>query len=806
MRAALVRLVLLGVCGVLIAALAGRLTPMRRLELWTGDAQARLLSEPVPFDEALIIAIDEGSLERLRPTAGSWPFDHHVFARVTDYLSAAGARSIVFNILFADERPGDEAFAASLAQARAPVTLAAVATPYTLDQIGDGRRAGAVGWPVAPSEVPARSWTDVRLPRRALTPSRPGVANLVPDEDGVVRRVPLFHRVGDVMLPSLPLAALLPDATRAVRARGGRIQVADREWPVDDDGQVALLLPSRPHPIAQVPFSRIASAALDGADDADLRRLVHDRTVFVGATALLLGDATATPFGRAAGLVVLAQAFVALDRGLAQQPVSWPLTALVLLVALAVPVAARLLRPDSIVTLGVATLAGVLLAWALSAALLAWWRQPTPLVLVGLAVSATFMLLLADRIQGLRVTRQRLTTERVAAERTAALKSEFLAHVSHELRTPLTAIIGFSGTLAEEPSLDPEKRALVQIVRRNGEQLLWLVNNLLDQARLAAGQMNIDPRPSSLTDLMEQALSTLAGVPRRPGVELHARTGRDLPPSVWIDAHRMRQIVINLGANALKFTERGRVDVGMDWRDGWLEVEVTDTGPGIAPEALQRIFEAFQQADTAAMRKGGTGLGLTISRDLARLMGGELTVESKVGAGSTFRARVPARRAEAPAEPREPAAASRQPDPAREPQPPTFHGVKALVADDSEDIRSFLQICLRQMELDVTLVADGAAALEAVRSDPPALVLIDVQMPELSGPDAIRAMRRGGFAGVIAAMTAGSGDALESELLACGCDAVVFKPVTIDRLLATVAALLERGPRERAAAGRGTGY
>jgi signal transduction histidine kinase/ActR/RegA family two-component response regulator len=788
---------------VLVAVLVGLMPPIRRLELWAADRQAAQLTPAQPYDGALLVAIDEDSLEKLRPIAGSWPFKRQLLARVTEYLSNAGARSIAYDILLSDERPGDASFAAALAVSRSPVTLAAVATPYELGRVSDRTRTSPVAWPGRADELPAQSWTDIRLPRPELGATRVGVTNLVPDEDGVVRRVPLLHRVGSDVLPSLALSAMFPGQRPELSVRGGRLTVGHRTWPVDGHGQVTIVLPSRPHPIAQVPFSRIVTAA-QGQNDPELGELVAGRTVFVGVTALLLAEPHAMPFGRAASLVLVAQSYAALDRGAVLESPSWILSGLVLLLALAVPVTARLVRPNSLTLLVLATLAGLGLAWAVSAALLAWWRQPTPIVLVRVAGICAFILFLADKIHALRVARQRLTTERMAAERAAALKSEFLAHVSHELRTPLTAIIGFSGTLADERSLAPDKRAIVQIVRRNGEQLLWLVNNLLDQARIAAGQMTIEARVTSVAEILDQAMATLSGVPRRAGVELRpAIVEAGVPSHMWIDGQRMRQIVINLGANALKFTEHGHVQTSMAWRDGWLDVSVADTGPGIPADALKRVFEAFQQVDEGAARKGGTGLGLTISRNLAHLMGGELTLESTMGVGSTFRVRVPARRAEAESAAHAvgPSAVLQRPGPS----PTAPAAAKALVADDSEDIRTFLQLCLKRVGLDVTLVEDGRTAVATALAERPALVLIDVQMPEMSGPEAVQAMRRAGLTSVIVAMTAGSGDALESELLASGCNAVVFKPMTADFLMGTVTRLLERGAADAAVVAKATG-
>ena len=783
MSTGLLRSIVLAIVGTAIAALASLTPPMRHLELWAGDLQMRMTAAPQPGDQAIVVAIDEASLESLRPIAGQWPFDRTVFARVTDFLSSAGARAVVYDVLFADERPGDPAMAEALARSAVPVTLAAVATPFALEQAGDLGRVKGEGWRISRDDLPAREWRDVRLPRTEFGKARIGIANVVPDEDGVLRRMPMLHRIDGAVVPSLSLSALFPGDTPGVSASSGMLTVSSRRWPVDRDGQVALIVPAQPHPVPQVSFATVARAAIDRAEVAEVSRLVKGRTVFIGATALLLGDAAMTPRGRTAGVLILAQAFVAIDRGLVLESRSWLWAGVLLCSALVWPIAARLVRPSSMTSLSVATVAGVVVAEALGAALVAWWRQPTPIVLTALATLTTFMLFLADKIMALRSSRQRLTAERLAAERASALKGQFLAHVSHELRSPLTAIIGFSGMLTDDTTLNANTRSIVQIVKRSGEQLLLLVNNLLDQAQIDAGHMAIVPAETSVPETLSQALATLAGVPRRPGVELEAGSTGRVPPRLWIDGQRLRQIVINLCANALKFTERGRVDVMMDWNDGWLEVAVRDTGSGIPAESLERIFDAFQQAGDPTARKGGTGLGLSISRNLARLMGGDITVESATGVGSTFRVRLPARRVDQPAVPPTPRVAT------------AYAGLKALVADDTEEIRSFLHACLAHLGLEVTLAEDGEAAQRLALDQRPAIVPIDVRMPRMTGPEAVRAMRGGGFSGYIMVLTAGSDDVLESELLAMGCDAVVFKPVGVRELMDWVVALLERGPR-----------
>jgi len=798
---------LVAATGTLVAVAIARTPTMQRLDLWTGDRMQRLVTPDLAFPDAVIVAIDDDSLSRLEPLLGAWPYQRDVFAHVADYVTRAGARAIAFDILFAESRPGDAEFAAVLPRS-VPVTLAAVAMPFAVDHgRNDPGRLHTLGWR-SEGSVPAHAWRDVHLPVPELA-SRAGVGvvNLVPDEDGVVRRIAALNRIDGILLPALPLATrIATDRTAAlVRTVGrGRIRIGSREWPVDANGDIELHFSSEPYRITQVSFARVAEAALGEREDPWTAGLFKGRTVFIGSTALLLGGFNETPMGRVSGVVLAAHAYASLSDGRVLLPRAWWWTLLLVAVALAPPIAMRRWQTDSLSGLMLAGGVGLLLPWITGLRFLAWFHQPASVPTAWLACVTVVIVILADKIRLLRRTRRRLTSERFAAERAGQLKSEFLAHVSHELRTPLTAILGFSRVLADEPALGPDKRALVQIIHRNGEQLLWLVNNLLDQARIAAGQMSIEPRPTAVRDVIEQVLATLAGVPRRQGVELRSSCTAGVPTLIEADGQRLQQILINLAGNALKFTERGSVDVDVAWDRGWLDIAVRDTGPGMSVAVLRNIFEAFNQGDASAARRGGTGLGLTISRNLARLMGGDLTVQSTVGRGSTFRLRVPAALVEPSPAQREQLEAARPavPVPAHGERRPGAAAarttgasvVRALIADDSEDIRALLEIYLKRLGIESILVEDGRAALDAALAENPDIVLMDIQMAGMGGIEAVQAMRRAGFARSVLALTAGSGDQLTSELIAAGFTSVIFKPVTGDELTQTVARLLKLTP------------
>lgn len=376
---------------------------------------------------------------------------------------------------------------------------------------------------------------------------------------------------------------------------------------------------------------------------------------------------------------------------------------------------------------------------------------------------------------------------RAAADTANRAKSDFLAHLSHEIRTPMTAILGFADVLADEARTRPglaEWLDNLLTIRRNGEHLLGLVNDVLDMSKIEAGRMSVEHIACSPVDVARDVTAMLGERAGAKGLALNLETRGELPRAIATDPLRLRQILANLVGNAIKFTERGSVTVRIgEASRGRLVFEVIDTGIGLTCEQLARLFQPFEQADaTTSRRYGGTGLGLAISRKLAGLLGGELVASSAPGEGSRFVLTIDAPRV----------ASAGGGESGDEPASAGSGGLRAriLLAEDGPDNQRLISFHLRRAGAEVEIVGDGRAAMErtlaAERSGRPYdLVLMDLQMPELDGLGATRELRRSGYRGSIVALTASvmSGD--RERCLEAGCDDYAAKPIDRDALLAT---------------------
>ncbi len=323
-----------------------------------------------------------------------------------------------------------------------------------------------------------------------------------------------------------------------------------------------------------------------------------------------------------------------------------------------------------------------------------------------------------------------LAEARDRAEAAAQVKADFLSNMSHEIRTPLTAILGYTGMLYARRDLPSDARQQVERVQKAGDALLALVNDVLDFSKLEAGQMSLKPRAACLSELITDTVNLFEAQAAAKGVDLHLAGAGDLPTAM-IDPDRLRQVLVNLVGNALKFTDVGVVKVACryDSAAARLRVEITDTGPGMDADQQARLFQRFSQVDGSTTRKhGGTGLGLAICLGITEALGGEIGVHSTAGQGSTFWFDVPAPLSE-------PKDAALAPDIAVQ------SGLRILVADDNPVNRELASAVLLPFDAEITEAEDGEAAAELAQSLPFDLILLDLRMPRLDGPGAALRIR-----------------------------------------------------------------
>jgi PAS domain S-box-containing protein len=375
-----------------------------------------------------------------------------------------------------------------------------------------------------------------------------------------------------------------------------------------------------------------------------------------------------------------------------------------------------------------------------------------------------------------------LMLARDAAEAANRAKSVFLANMSHELRTPLNAILGFSSLIRRDPQLSESQRDNLGIINRSGEHLLMLINDVLEIAKIEAGRLQLETAPFDLGSMVREVVDMLQLRALEKGLTLLLDQSSEFPRYIKGDEARLRQIIVNLLGNAVKFTEQGGVVIRLGVKSNaneHLVLEIEDTGPGIAPENLQRVFQPFVQVGESGGQKG-TGLGLTITRQFVQMMGGTIDAESTLGKGSRFRVVIPVERAsavdklrpeqEAPGE-----VVGLAPDQPR---------YRILIAEDQRDNQLLLSRLMTDLGIEVKIAENGERCIELYREWHPDLIWMDRRMPVMDGLETTRSIRQlpDGEQVKIVAVTASAFKEQQQEMLDAGMNDFVRKPYRFDEI------------------------
>jgi signal transduction histidine kinase/FixJ family two-component response regulator len=431
-----------------------------------------------------------------------------------------------------------------------------------------------------------------------------------------------------------------------------------------------------------------------------------------------------------------------------------------------------------------------------SAAMSYYWVQRGYLSSIEWLAMSVFLVscvMITFMAEALRRSKKRALEAKEQSEAANRAKSMFLASMSHELRTPLNAVLGFSSLLKRESDLSAMQMEYLEIINRSGSYLLNLVNNVLDISKIEAGRVDIETSEVSIRQLIEDIHSMMTFRAQEKGLEFIVDLSPDLPPRIIVDQGKLRQVVINLAGNAIKYTESGRILLRVSTAPAdasgkiGLRISVEDTGPGIKPEDRERIFEPFVRLAAPASKEPGSGLGLAICRSYVELMGGTISVKGGEGAGSVFLFVIPVSVSESKASPEglrrnkviglAPGQAAR----------------RVLIAEDNDENRLLLHLLLAPLGFELREASNGKAALEAWRTWDPDLIWMDIGMPVMSGLEATRLIRASpvGSHVRIIALTAHALESERNEILAAGCDDFIRKPWTDGEILETMARNLD---------------
>jgi len=414
----------------------------------------------------------------------------------------------------------------------------------------------------------------------------------------------------------------------------------------------------------------------------------------------------------------------------------------------------------------------------------------------------TMRLDLEKEVAQRKQTEQALIVARDEALAATHAKEAFLANMSHEIRTPLTAIIGFAEHAQDQEVSDSERRSALNTIMVSSHHLLNIINDILDFSKIEADSIELEKIDMDPVQLAAEVQSLMMPLSMKKGLPINVVYEFPLPTRIVSDPVRIRQILINLCSNAIKFSEQGAITLTLafDKDNNRMIFRVRDKGIGMTAEQLERVFVPFKQADSSITRRyGGTGLGLSLSRKLALLLEGELAVESQKDIGSEFRLAVSAgdRDKLLFVESLDQLNQEQQ----DEPQNPAISRLagNVLLAEDNENNQRLLTIYLNKMGLKVTTADNGAAAVEQSLNHPFDLILMDMQMPVLSGLDAVRQLRSRGITTPVIALTANATSQDRQKCLEAGCQDFLTKPVTRERLYQVLAKHLDQSATRPAA-------
>lgn len=376
-----------------------------------------------------------------------------------------------------------------------------------------------------------------------------------------------------------------------------------------------------------------------------------------------------------------------------------------------------------------------------------------------------------------------------AALAASQAKTSFLANMSHEIRTPLTSIIGFAESCLDANQSMSERYDATSTIIRSGNHLLHIINEILDISKIEAGKLDIEIRPVKLSELLHEVNMFVKVLAQEKGLTFGINHSFPLPKIIHTDQLRLKQILLNLCSNAIKFTEKGHVFLNVSYlpQSEQLKLEVVDTGIGMTTDQMEKIFAPFQQADSSITREyGGTGLGLTLSKQLTEILEGELTVESTPGKGSHFITLFKLNEIDTNELDYEDDYQAVFQEPVPVPQTTPSVSGKLLIAEDNPDIQALVKMLINKIGADMTLVENGKKAVEKALTEDFDLIFLDIQMPVMDGFEALKQLRENNYKKPVFAMTANTMKKDQNKCFAAGFDGFISKPIDKNDLYSVI--------------------